>query len=157
MSFKSARHDPVVRARYDLDKPQESSPPFEPGKRLDYSLTKFEHDAIVKIAEVLTISQDDARKIMQDDARWKELLNTKKRQFDLEMLKYMENVKEAVERKRDSGSLEQMRSGITALAILHDKIFGEPEKRQGVIIGKNIQVNLGWKFTPFRPNKLSTK
>lgn len=124
--------------------------PREPGRFLDQYHTKLEKDAIDEISRVLGISSGETQELLKDDKHWQEIIRLQKKQFDAQGLDLMKRIRESVEWKRSSGSLEMMKSGVMALAILHDKIFGEPERKTGVIIGKNVQVNLKWKFTPYQ-------
>lgn len=107
-------------------------------------------DYIVKNQEV---TKARAAKIVESDEIFQEVLAMKDKKARLEMMdEVMPRIKEAVLLKTERGSMEQAQKGMTAWAIARDKAVGE-EKRSGFqipIAGKNVQVNVGFKFRPYK-------
>lgn len=119
---------------------------------LEVRMSDFENHAIVIIADILKLTKEQAREVVLNDEKWLQLMRIKKRQFDLEAIELMNDIKDAVNDKRERGSLEQMKAAVTSLGILHDKIYGESTKLVPLhVAGKQINIHLDWKFKPYTP------
>jgi hypothetical protein len=122
----------------------------QPSQFIERKLTALETEATEYIADKLRITKDEASTLLHSETgEWEKILRMKKRQFDVEMLELIGGFRDATILKLREGKLDQAKSGMTGIAIGSDKIYGEPGKPQLQIGGKNVQINLGWKFKPY--------
>src|SRR3990167_7103476 len=123
-------------------------------KQLKVELTKFENEAIEAVAESQGISKDYAKELLTNDVKFNEIISIKDKQIRLEMMeKVLPRIIEATQRKVESGSMEQAKHAITAWSIGKDKAMGTDKYSGGQtlnIAGKQVQINLGFKFKPFK-------
>lgn len=117
-----------------------------PSQYIKSRLTTIEKEAIeyIKVAQGLT--EDEAKTLLGSNEDFAQMMAIVEKKVKLEMLKdVLPKIKEAVEHKLETGSLEQAQRGMTAWAIAKDKIFGENTKGNLNIGGKNIQINFDFK------------
>ena len=109
--------------------------------------TKAKKELVDYIVETEGITKDEAELLIDTDSTLKELLVYKDTKTRLKMANEMIPIAmEAFKKKADSGSMEQARAAVTALAILRDKAMGTDKYSAPIQIGgQNVQVNLSWK------------
>lgn len=127
----------------------------DPSHYISKRLNKIEREAKNYVKKTLQVTDQEALAILGDDAAWNKMLSMKKKHLDLEMTnKLMTSMTEAIEIKLAKGSLEQARSGMTALAIAREKVFEDKGPKGALNVGgKNVQINLGFGFKPYKASK----
>jgi predicted nuclease of restriction endonuclease-like (RecB) superfamily len=123
----------------------------KPSVFIEKKLTKIERDVITYLCDNLEISEEEAENLLHSNqAHWDRIISAKKKQYTLEMFSLMTQFKDATEQKIKIGSLEQAKAGMTGIAIGSDKVFVENTKPTFSIGGKNVQINLGFKYQPLK-------
>ena len=109
--------------------------------------TKARNELIEYLIEKEVITKDDAEFIVDNEEAFQKLLRHK----DMLIQKKMQDemiplAMEAYKRKVETGSMEQAKATVTAIAILKDKAIGQDKYSAPIQIGgQNVQVNLSWK------------
>ena len=123
-----------------------------PSKYIAKRLSKIEGEAMEYIVNNHNLNTKEAKALLGSDQDFATLMSIADKKIKLEMLDdVLPKIKDAVKLKLERGSLEQAQKGMTAWAIARDKIMGEDKYSKSLNIGgKNVQVNLGWKFKPYK-------
>ena len=119
----------------------------KPSQIIQSRITALEKEAVAAISQKMQLSEEETRQLLANDVEWNKIMGLKEKEFKLMILtEIVPRIREAVDKKIDSGSLEQMLRGFTALSIAKDKVFDQG--KAGInVSGQNIQINLkGWKF-----------
>mgnify|MGYP001609457996 CR=1 FL=1 len=129
--------------------PQAIQPFVYPNQLGDNDMDREQLEVTDFLQKSLAISRKRARRLLNDENRteFNETLREIRVKMDLNNVKIIRNLQNAVDSKVSNGSLEQARAGALAIAILIDKVWGEKPKLS--VQGKNIQVNMGWKVKPY--------
>jgi hypothetical protein len=116
-----------------------------PSTYIKVRLAKVEKEAIEYMMANQNLTEEEAKQILGSDADFAQMMAIAEKKIKVEMLDIvLPKIKEAIEHKLETGSLEQAQKSMTALAIAKDKIFGE-NKTSMNIGGKNIQINFDFK------------
>ena len=118
-----------------------------PSKLVSHEITKFEKEVYQALANILNVTPEVAKSILNDDNELNRLLDTNDKATRLRMqIEVLPKLEQAIVHKTDSGSMAQAKESVVAFGILRDKIMGQ-DKYSGQlnIGGKNVQVNLSWK------------
>lgn len=132
----------------------------KPSVYIEKKLTSIEREVIDYLCKSLEITPEEADNLLHNDqTHWDRIIKDKKKQIDLEMLDLIKGFQTATKVKLDAGSLEQAKAGMTGIAIGTDKVFGESGKPTFVVGGKQVQINLGFKYNPTKKigSEASTK
>jgi len=123
----------------------------KPSQIIKKELNALQEKAIVAVSEKLNVSKEDARVLLEStDGSWEKLKEVVKREVELRMITdIIPQLEGAISDKTAMGSMEQAQKAVTAWAIARDKVFGEMNRPGLVVGGKNVQINLGWKFKPY--------
>ena len=118
-------------------------------------MTKFQKEAIEVVANSQGISKSQAQQILESEEEFIKIMAIKDRQIRMEMMDtLLPRILQAADKKIDNESMEQLKHAITAWGIAKDKAMGQDRySGQGTVLqvgGKNVQVNVGFKFTPFK-------
>ena len=109
-----------------------------------------------EIAKTYGIPKKEAQEIATNDVAFHEILGYEEKYWTLRMLnELVPALHKIILKKSQLGWTANARDGMTALAIARDKIFGEKNRPAPrlEIGGKNVQINVGWKFNPYKKDK----
>ena len=132
--------------------PSKLEKPSQIVKRRIAELNKLEIEAIDAISNTLNINREQAQELLYStDERWEKLKNVARRMGEVKLMEIMPKIMQAAQDKIDKGSLEQMKHAIVAYGVARRETFGEPGKGQPSLMigGKQVQINLGFKFSPY--------
>ena len=125
-----------------------------PSQIIQREKTRIEKEAVMNIVQRCGVSEDTASELLHNDSDWAELMKMLEKSVKLNMaMDTIPRILEAANNKMDSGSLEQAKHAITAWAIAFDKTYGETKSQTLNIGGKKVNINLGFKFTPWSTDK----
>lgn len=109
-----------------------------------------------EIAETYDIPKAKALEIAGDEKVFGEVLKYEERYWTLRMInELMPSLHKTILKKAKQGWTANAKDGMTAFAIAFDKAFRPEAPRAGSRIeigGKNVQINLGFKFNPYKKN-----
>jgi hypothetical protein len=124
-----------------------------PSQVVKKELTRLEKEAVENVAKKQGISLKEAKSILTSDEKFMEIMSVKDKEIRMDMIgRVLPKILEAAELKTERGSMEQAQKAITAWGIGKDKAMGA-DKYSGTAMnigGKNVQINMGWKFKPYK-------
>lgn len=114
-------------------------------------LTEWEDDIVKGLSDVEGITKENAKRLLSSNQEWADLKAKKLIEIEMGMIQdVLPKIRKALERKLETGSLQQAQKGMTAWAIARDKLFGD-NKPQMNIGGKNVNINFD--FKPYKRKK----
>ncbi len=124
----------------------------KPSLIIKKELTRYEKEAVEYVSENQGISKKEAKDILTNDAKFIELMAIKDKELRMKMMdNTLPEILKALELKVERGSMEQAQKAMTAWSIGKDKAMGTDKYSKALNIeGKNVQVNLGFKFNPYK-------
>lgn len=118
------------------------------------NITPFEKKAVKQWATTLDIDLVLAKQILLTEEGHTKYQNFIKKKLDLDLYELIDKTQTAYERKVTAGSGGQARQLAMAIGILRTKAFGPDDKKIGMqISGKQVQVNVGFGFKPYKKKK----
>ena len=129
-------------------------------------ITKFKKEALKAVSEAQGITLEEAEAFLSSEEAFQDLMDMKDKEIRMHLANVMyPKFIEAAEQKINKGSLEQAKHAMTAASIVKDKAMGADKyssvlKRGNSSLsfkGKNLQVNLGFKFEPYKKQRKKLK
>lgn len=116
-------------------------------------LTPTEQSNVEYLTEKFSLTENDAIDLVKNDEQWSQFMKDLKKKTDLKDLALIDKVREKVVEKTDAGFLEAASKGAVVIAILRDKIFGQPSSQGGPtfnVAGKSVTIKTGFNFKPYK-------
>ncbi len=110
---------------------------------------------IDSMTATFSMSKEQAIETYFDESKWSEFVLQNQRRFQVMFASLAEPLKKEIELKIEKGSLEQVRAGMTALAIANDKWGGSGRSGQSPVfnvMGKQITIKTSFDFRPYNKN-----
>lgn len=126
----------------------------------DKPVKKYEELDIVdkriidSMTDTFSMSKEQAIATYFDEAKWREFHQQNQRRFQVMFASLAEPLKDEIKTKIEKGSLEQVRAGMTALAIANDKWVGVGKGFTGPMFnvpGGVVKINLSPALQNWRP------
>jgi hypothetical protein len=124
----------------------------KPSLIIKKQITRYEKEAVDYVAENQDITKAEAKDILTNDAKFMEIMAIKDKELRMKMMdKTLPEILTALELKVERGSMEQAQKAMTAWSIGKDKAMGADKYSKAInIAGEKVQVNLGFKFNPYK-------
>ena len=116
-----------------------------------------EEEMVKELAQDLMVRNVAAKDLLNDSKQaWTKFLVQLKNFSEYKNAKIVNSIQDKILSLIEKNDLGNARYAAYALGIIYDKIFLSRSAKGGPDItlkGKNIQVNLAWKFKPYKPSK----
>lgn len=107
--------------------------------------------AVRYLASELNISKEESTKMLFEEGGMNWYMTYRKNELDFDALQLIKELQSSIRAKVKKGSMEQARAGSIALGILRQKLFGDVKPGfQMNIGGRDLRINLGWNFKPYK-------
>jgi len=151
--MKSKSKTKQIKKLHTGKNPKREKPSLYIKTRLDKAMK----ESAKELSKHLKITETEAKAILEDDETWKEYLKFEEKKWTVKGMKeLMPQLHDTAVKKAKTGWTANARDAIIAMNILKEKLI-ENQIAPINIQGKNVQLNLGWRFKPYNSKSKSIK